>query len=193
MVENVGEELDPAWDSILTPKITTRNGQQEINLGEKTVTFNEQFKFYMTTTLPNPHYSPEIFAKVTIINFQITRKGLEEHLLALIMMSENADLENQKAEIVKKNSEDQKKLKEIEDNILFTLKNSSEDILMDETLIIKLEESKTTSKQINEQMKISIETEKSIDVTREHYRDLSFHSSLLFFCITQLALIDPMY
>ena len=138
MVENVGEELDPAWDSILTPKITTRNGEKEINLGEKTVQFNNTFKFYMTTTLPNPHYSPEVSAKVTLNNFQITRKGLEEHLLALIMMRENADLENQKAEIVKKNSEDQKKLKEIEDNILYTLKNSSEDILMDETLIIKL-------------------------------------------------------
>jgi len=68
------------------------------------------------------------------------------------MMSENAELENQKSEIVLKNSVDQKKLKEIEDNILYTLKNSSEDILMDETLIMKLEESKTTSKLINEQI-----------------------------------------
>lgn len=32
----------------------------------------------MTTTLGNPVYSPEISAKVTIINFGITPKGLEE-------------------------------------------------------------------------------------------------------------------
>ncbi len=105
-MENIGEEIDPSWDSILTPKIVSRNGVKEINLGDKSVEFNDSFRFFMTTTLPNPHYSPEIFAKVTVINFGITRKGLEEHLLALIMMSENRALEHQKAEIVKKNSAD---------------------------------------------------------------------------------------
>lgn len=32
----------------------------------------------MTTTIPNPHYSPETSVKVTIINFAITPNGLEE-------------------------------------------------------------------------------------------------------------------
>jgi len=36
----------------------------------------------MTTTMPNPHYSPETSVKVTIINFSITPKGLEEQMLA---------------------------------------------------------------------------------------------------------------
>lgn len=42
------------------------------------MTFNEKFKFFMTTTLPNPHYPPETFVKVTIINFAITPTGLED-------------------------------------------------------------------------------------------------------------------
>jgi len=32
----------------------------------------------MTTTLPNPHYSPETSVKVTILNFSITPIGLED-------------------------------------------------------------------------------------------------------------------
>jgi len=32
----------------------------------------------MTTTLSNPHYSPETSVKVSIINFAITLFGLEE-------------------------------------------------------------------------------------------------------------------
>lgn len=43
------------------------------------------FKFFMTTTLPNPHYPPEIFVKVTVINFAITPSGLEEQMLAQIV------------------------------------------------------------------------------------------------------------
>jgi hypothetical protein len=61
------------------------------------------------------------------------------------MMNENKELEKLREEIVKKNSEDQKKLKDVEDNILISLKNSSVDILMDENLIRKLDESKKTS------------------------------------------------
>jgi hypothetical protein len=60
-------------------------------------------------------------------------------------MNENKELEKLREEIVKKNSEDQKKLKDVEDNILVSLKNSSVDILMDENLIRKLDESKKTS------------------------------------------------
>ena len=193
LVENVSETLDPALDSILSPKISMINGRKHINLGDRSFPYNDSFRFFMTTSLPNPHYSPEISAKASIINFGITRKGLEEQLLAQIMLVENKELENQKAEIVKQNSEDQKKLVEIEDNILKSLKNSSGDILMDETLIIKLVESKKTSSDINEKIKISIETEKNIDITRENYRDLAYHSSLLFFCIMRLSIIDPMY
>jgi dynein heavy chain len=43
----------------------------------------------MTTTLPNPHYSPETSVKVTIINFAITPIGLEEQMLAQIVAIEN--------------------------------------------------------------------------------------------------------
>lgn len=46
----------------------------------------------MTTTLHNPHYSPETFVKVTIINFGITPSGLEEQMLAQIVTVENPSL-----------------------------------------------------------------------------------------------------
>jgi dynein heavy chain len=47
-----------------------------IQIGDKSLSYNNAFKFFMTTTLPNPHYSPETFVKVTIINFAITPSGL---------------------------------------------------------------------------------------------------------------------
>lgn len=37
------------------------------------------------------------------------------------------------------------------------------------------------------------ETEKEIDATRELYRPVAIRASLLFFCISDLALVDPMY
>lgn len=42
-------------------------------------------------------------------------------------------------------------------------------------------------------MKDSKITEDQIDKVRESYRPVAFRASILFFCIVDLALIDPMY
>lgn len=75
----------------------------------------------MTTTMPNPHYSPETSVKVTIINFSITPKGLEEQMLAQLVALENSQMEIKKQEIVKKNADDKKELLNIENGILKSL------------------------------------------------------------------------
>jgi dynein heavy chain len=59
LLENVGEELDPALEPILLQQKTKSGSGYVIKLGDKTITYSESFKFFLTTTLPNPHYSPE--------------------------------------------------------------------------------------------------------------------------------------
>ncbi len=49
-----------------------------IYLGEKEVLYNEKFRFYMTTKLSNPKYKAEVSTKVTLVNFTVKEKGLEE-------------------------------------------------------------------------------------------------------------------
>ena len=56
-----------------------------------------------------------------------------------------------------------------------------------------LAESKKTSEEINVRMKESEVTEKEIDVKRESFRPVAYRCSLLFFCIVDLSIIDPMY
>jgi hypothetical protein len=46
-----------------------------IRLGDTDVDYDPQFRFYMTTKLPNPHYLPEVCIKVNLINFTVTRKA----------------------------------------------------------------------------------------------------------------------
>jgi len=63
-------------------QVVKNSGSLSISLGDKTIAYNSSFKFFLTTTIPNPHYSPETFVKVTIINFAITPEGLEDQMLA---------------------------------------------------------------------------------------------------------------
>lgn len=58
----------------------------------------------MTTTLPNPHYSPETSVKVTILNFAITPFGLEEQMLNTFVGLEMPELQKKKDNIVQQNA-----------------------------------------------------------------------------------------
>ena len=59
-----------------------------IRLGDKEVEYNEDFRFYITTKLRNPHYLPEVAVKVSLLNFMITPEGLEDQLLGIVVAKE---------------------------------------------------------------------------------------------------------
>ncbi len=100
LLENIGEELDPALEPILLQQKVKQGSSYVIKIGDKTISYNESFKFYLTTTLPNPHYSPETSVKVTILNFAITPAGLEEQMLNQLVQLEMPDLQEKKNQIV---------------------------------------------------------------------------------------------
>jgi len=59
-----------------------------IALGDNVIEYNQNFRLYITSKLRNPHYLPEIFNKVTIINFALTVEGLEDQLLGIVVAKE---------------------------------------------------------------------------------------------------------
>lgn len=64
-------------------------------------------------------------------------------------------------------ADDKKTLKNIENNILKMLAESTiEQILDEDELILVLEQSKVTSKEINERIEQAVIVEKEIDITR---------------------------
>jgi dynein heavy chain len=70
---------------------------------------------------------------------------------------------------------------------------ASDDILDDEELIVTLDQSKLTSIAIGERMVEAEETAKMINENRENYRVVARRGSVLYFVVSDLALIDPMY
>lgn len=79
-------------------------------MGEKLIAYDNNFRFFMTTTLPNPHYSPETSVKVTLLNFAITPAGLEDQMLNLFILLEMPDLQKKKDNIVQQNAQAAKTL-----------------------------------------------------------------------------------
>lgn len=67
-----------------------------IKIGDKEVEYNSNFRLILQTKLANPHYKPEMQAQTTLINFTVTRDGLEDQLLAEVVKAERPDLEELK-------------------------------------------------------------------------------------------------
>ncbi|VDP91463.1 unnamed protein product [Echinostoma caproni] len=193
LMENVGEELDPVLEPILQRLIFKSQGSYYMRLGDNVIEYNANFRFYITTRLRNPHYLPEVSVKVCLLNFMITPLGLEDQLLGIVTAEEKPELEATKNELIVTSADNKRQLKELEDKILEVLSASQGNILENETAINVLSSSKKLSEEITEKQVIAESTQLEIDAARNAYRPVAEHGSLLFFCISDLSNIDPMY
>ena len=193
LLENVGEELDPTLEPLLLRSTFKQGGSIVIRLGDSTIEYSESFRFYMTTKLRSPHYLPEVAVKVTLVNFMITPDGLEDQILGIVVLRERPELEEEKTKLVTQGAENARQLKEIEDKIIEVLSTSEGNILEDETAINVISSSKTLSNEIAQKQQVAEVTEKKIDDARMGYKPVAKWVSELFFCISDLANIEPMY
>ncbi|KAK9875370.1 hypothetical protein WA026_007765 [Henosepilachna vigintioctopunctata] len=193
LVDGIEETLEAPLDPILYKKVFKQAGLKVISLGENVIEYNDKFRLYMCSKFRNPHYLPEVFNKVTIVNFALTMDGLQDQLLGIVVAVENPDLQQLKEELIVQKAENKAALLKVEENILRTLAESKGDILEDESAIKVLDESRTLSVEITEKQEKSLEIEKSIEESRKKYTSVAHHSSVLYYCISDLANIDPMY
>jgi dynein heavy chain len=170
LLENIQESLDASLEPLLLKQTFKQGGALCIRLGDTTVEYSSDFRFYITTKLRNPHYAPELCTKVSLLNFMITLDGLEDQLLGVVVAKERPDLAEEKNQLIIQGAANKKQLKEIEDQILKVLSASEGNILEDEGAVKILSASKVLSDEISEKQKVADATEAKIDETRAGYR-----------------------
>lgn len=70
------ESFDPMLEPIISKQIQKRGADYFINFNQVAINYNPDFKFFITTKMPRPHYPPETCVKVTLLNFMVTQEGL---------------------------------------------------------------------------------------------------------------------
>jgi dynein heavy chain len=192
LLENVGEVLDPTLEPLLLKQTFAAAGVMNIRLGDKDVEYADAFRFYITTKLRNPHYLPEVAVKVTLLNFMITPAGLQAQVLVKTVELERPELAKTARSLVVEGAANATMLKELEDKILQTLAAEG-NILEDVAAVDTLKEAKETAKVIEAKDRIAKKTTADIAVVREGYIPVAFRVQLLFFCISSLFFIEPVY
>ncbi|CAG9862849.1 unnamed protein product [Phyllotreta striolata] len=193
LLQNIGETIDPSLEPVVGKAIVKSGGDLLIKIEDKLLSYNEQFKFFITTKLTNPHYPPEICTKATLINFAVKESGLESQMLSIVVRKEKPQLEEQKDELVATISKGKKTLKELENELLRLLNEIEGSLLDSEELYDTLQDSKATSETVKVSLEIAVKTEVQIDLAREGYRPSATRAAILFFVLNDMGQIDPMY
>merc|ERR1719428_1856682 len=186
LIENIEEALDSILDPVLQ-KATFKQGTLEmIRLGDSTIEWSKDFKLYITTKLPNPHFPPEICVAVGILNFMATLDGLQDQMLGIVVAAEEPATEEKRVNLVLESAKAKAQLKDLEDKILALLSSSTGNILDDEELIETLSNSKIMGTKIEDQVKQQEMTSQQIQEVRQIYKYHAMRCSALYFIVGDL-------
>ena len=192
IVINVEEELDPLLDPVLEKQIIIRNKRKYIKVADSEVEMDDSFAMYFITRLPNPHFSPELQAKTTVVDFTVTMSGLEDQLLGRVIKKEKRELEEMLEQVLAEVNSNRKALQELDSQLLDRLSGGG-NLLEDAELVDVLNNTKTKAAEVKDKLDAADEARTSISEQREAYRPVATRGSVLYFSIVEMSLVNVMY
>jgi dynein heavy chain len=193
MIEGIENEVDPMLDPILEKQVIVKGRTKLLKLADQEMDYDDNFMLYMTTRLANPHFSPELAAKTTIINFTVIQSGLEQQLLGIVLSKCQKSLEEQLTALIEDVTENAKTLQRLNKQLLERLANAEGSLLDDPELLDVLGTIKSKSKEVNQKLEDAKEKRIEINEKREDYRPVAARGAVLYFCIVEMSLVSWMY
>ncbi|XP_077915202.1 cytoplasmic dynein 2 heavy chain 1 isoform X5 [Halichoerus grypus] len=185
--------VEPVLYPLLRRDLVAQGPRYVVQIGDKIIDYNEEFRLFLSTRNPNPFIPPDAASIITEVNFTTTRSGLRGQLLALTIQHEKPDLEEQKTKLLQQEEDKKIQLAKLEESLLETLATSQGNILENKDLIESLNQTKASSALIQESLKESYKLQISLDQERDAYLPLAENASKMYFIISDLSKINNMY
>ncbi|TYZ58790.1 hypothetical protein PybrP1_001566 [[Pythium] brassicae (nom. inval.)] len=193
VLDGVDQDVDPVLTNVLDKNVVVRAKSKFVSILDRACEYSDDFRLYMTTRLPNPHFSPELQARTMVVDFTVTQRGLEEQLLARVIQKEQRSLEEQLLRVQTDLNANTKALLALDALLLARLSANAGNLLDDADLIGVLANTKLKATEVNDKIVAAEDMKRGIDEKREHYRPVATRGSVLYFGIVEFAAVNPMY
>jgi dynein heavy chain 2 len=185
--------IDPVLYPLLRRELVVQGPQATVQIGEKMVIFDDDFKLFLSTRSPKPDIAADAKAILTEVNFTITRAGLSGQLLAATIKHEKPELEEQKTTLLREEELLKGQLRELEDDLLRELSEATGNILENKSLLDSLTKTKTKAATIALKLDESIKIAASLNGDRDAYLPLAQSAAQIFFVLMDLTKVNNMY
>lgn len=187
------EHFDPILLPVLNRELRRTGGRVLVRVGKVDVDYTPTFRLFMTTRDPGALVPPGVGARVTVVNFTMTRKSLQAHALARILHAEHPELEARRTRLLRVQGECQLRLRHLERALLAALNDAQGNILDDDTVVTTLETLKTEADEVTAQEGSTRTTIADVEHTTAAYEPLAAACSAVFFMLRQLRALHRLY
>ena len=193
IIQHCTERLDYLLEPLLLKQIYSKGATKMISFTTGDVEYADSFRLYLATNMPNPHYLPETAVNVQLLNFTMGADGLSSLFLNVLLATERSDLESERLKVTVNSVGYTSRLKDLEEKVLSSLAESEGSVLDNEKAIDTIVSAKGLSADIEERQSRANTVQADVQIIRSTYESVAAYAAVLFFAVTDLSLIDPMY
>lgn len=193
LLVNDVESLDPILNPVLNKEFQKTGGRTLIRLGTEEIDYSPKFMIILATRNPLAHFPPDLCSRVTLVNFTVTPASLESQALSAILKSQRPDVDSRRTEILRVQTEQTAKLRELEEALLNKISAVQGAILDDDTVIKTLEKIKAEAIDLNREVMKTEEVMNEVKATSNIYEPLANAMASVYFTLEQLADISFLY
>ena len=187
------EYFDPILMPVLNAEKRRTGGRLLVRVGTSDVDWAPSFRLVLATRYAGLVLAPHVFARVQVINFTITRKSLEAQSLARILHHERADIEQQRVDLERMQSEFQRRLLRLEQSLLTALNEAQGHILDDDHVVSTLETLKAEADDVTRKVQATGDIMSTVQQATEAYVPLASACSALYFLLEHMQELHPFY
>ena len=193
LLVNDVETIDPILNPILNKELQKTGGRSLIRLGSEDIDFSPKFVIILATRNPLAIFSPDICSRVTLVNFTITRASLLSQAVSIILKSERPDVDKRYRELMALQTEQNIKLRALEEQLLNKISQVQGAILDDDTVINSLELIKGEAKDLNLELLKTKEVMNDVQSISKSYEHFARVVTNVYFTLEALSDINYLY
>ena len=172
----------------------TDENREMILINDEEYDINPAFRLYLIRDIESVEgFSNEMLGGIAAINFGITPQALEDQLLEIVASFELRDLQRQRRTLLEDLGCDRERLASLADTLLASLSKAQGNLIEDGELIRVLKETHETVEQTSAKIESSVQTQKTLQRSRENYRKVAKRGSTTFFAIAEMKSQNHVY